>query len=605
MLRHATTWIFVLFCMGCCHPTFAQPVGNNYAHFFYVTDFQPGWEDLPETGREARKIGQALENDYNFTVQYHREVDKADILNKIAEINSRRYGKNDQVLFFFSMHGHFDRAADRGYLVPANGKTPARDPYGQTWLSYDDLGSYITKNPAEHVLLALDACYSGAFGDRYKGAPDALPWEGAGDCQQKAQRALQHDSRLYFSSGSRKQRTPANSLFAKQWLEALRNGARTGLVTSRDLRYYLGDISYPTPEGGSFTSRHEAGGDFVFLHRSACQGGGGSSTDAAEEQLWAQAQRLKTKEAYAFYLQAYKDGRYRAQAEAKIKAFDRGGRTTPTPTPRRDLPDMIFVEGGTFQMGSSDSDADSDETPHTVTVDDFYLHRFEVTNEEFAAFLNAKGRHEYNGAEWYDLDDEDARIEQHSGTYRTKGSYGKHPVTEVTWYGAVAYCNWKSEELSLQPVYRVSGTSVSADWNAEGFRLPTEAEWEFAARSRGGSDKWAGTFSASSLSSYANSSGSADGYEKTAPVGAFRPNSLGLKDMSGNVREWCWDWYDSDYYGKSPSQNPRGPSTGSNRVYRGGSWFNNPRDCRTANRRNWRPTGSNKRVGFRLAHSSR
>ena len=321
-MPHFKFLLFIFSLAGFANSLHAQTTGNNYAHFFYVTDFQPGWEDLPETGREARNIGQVLESDYNFTVQYHREVEKADILQKIAEINSRKYGKNDQVLFFFSMHGHFDKAADRGYLVPADGKIPRLDAYGQTWLSYDDLGSYITKNPAEHVLLALDACYSGAFGDRYKGAPDALPWEGAGDCQQKAQLALQHDSRLYFSSGSREQRTPANSLFAKKWLEALRNGARTGLVTSRDLRYYLGGISYPTPEGGSFTSRHEAGGDFVFLHRSACQGSNRSDgTDAAEEQLWAQAQRLDTKEAYAFYLQAYPNGRYRTQAEAKIKGL--------------------------------------------------------------------------------------------------------------------------------------------------------------------------------------------------------------------------------------------------------------------------------------------
>ena len=276
-----------------------------------------------------------------------------------------------------------------------------------------------------------------------------------------------------------------------------------------------------------------------------------------------------------------------------------GGEPTPKPQPR-DLPDMIFVEGGTFQMGSSDSDADSDETPHTVTVDDFYMHRFEVTNEEFAAFLNAKGRHEYNGAEWYDLDDEDARIEQRGGTYSTKGSYGKHPVTEVTWYGAVAYCNWKSEALNLQPVYRISGTNVSADWNADGYRLPMEAEWEFAARSRGGSDKWAGTSSEGSLSSYGNfcdtncgeswkTEDQNDGYGNTAPVGSFRPNDLGLKDMSGNVWEWCWDWSDSDYYKNSPSRNPRGPSTGSRRVRRGGSWGSGPAVLRCALRNNRRP----------------
>ncbi|MCR9099173.1 MAG: SUMF1/EgtB/PvdO family nonheme iron enzyme [bacterium] len=585
---------------------YAQALGKNYAHFFYVTDFQPGWEDLPETGREARKIGQILESDYNFTVQYHREVKKADILDKIAEINERSYGKNDQILFFFSMHGHFDTGADRGYLVPADGKIPRLDPYGQTWLSYDDLGSYITKNPAEHVLLALDACYSGAFGDRYKGAPDALPWEGAGDCQQKAQLALKHDSRLYFSSGSREERTPANSLFARKWLEALRSGARTGLVTSRDLRYYLGGITYPTPEGGSFTSRHEANGDFVFLHRSACQGGS-SNTDAAEEQLWAQAQRLNTKEAYTFYRQAYPNGRYRAQAEAKIKALEQGGSTTPSSstTRRRDLPDMIFVEGGTFQMGSSDSDADSDETPHTVTVDDFYMHRFEVTNEEFAAFLNAEGNQSTGGTEWYEIDSEYANIEKRNGRYYAKSGYDRHPVMEVSWYGAVAYCNWKSKEDGLQQVYRISGTSISADWNANGYRLPTEAEWEYAARSRGGSDKWAGTSSASSLSSYANSSGSEDGYERTAPVGSFRPNDLGLKDMSGNVWEWCWDWYDSDYYQKSSSQNPRGPSTGSNRVSRGGGWYNPSQLCRASNRYGWYPSLRGLNLGFRLALSSR
>lgn len=581
-MPHLRTLFFALFSIGLATSLHAQPTGKSYAHFFYVTDFQPGWEDLPETGREARNIGQVLESDYNFTVQYHREVDKADILRKIAEINSRKYGKNDQVLFFFSMHGHFDKAADRGYLVPADGKIPSQDYYGDTWLSYDDLGSYITKNPAEHVLLALDACYSGAFGDRYKGAPDALPWEGAGDCQQKAQMALQYDSRLYFSSGSRKQRTPANSLFAKKWLEALRNGARTGLVTSRDLRYYLGGISFPTPEGGSFTSRHEAGGDFVFVHRSACQGSG-SNTDAEEEQLWAQAQRLKTKEAYAFYLQAYPDGRYRAQAEAQIIK------------PRPDLPDMIFVEGGTFQMGSSDSDAGSNETPHAVTVDDFYLHRFEVTFEEYDQFCEATNRDKPGDEGW---------------------GRGKRPVINVAWHDAVAYCNWKSKEVGLQPVYRINGTSVSADWNADGYRLPTEAEWEFAARSRGKDYKYAwgngkpnGNIADESAkkenSGWTIWEGYEDGYAGTAPVGMFEQGTLGFSDLTGNVWEWCWDWYDSDYYQNSPSRNPRGPSTGSPRVFRGGGWDNRPQGCRAAYRDYWGPARRDGGVGFRLAHSSR
>ncbi|MCR9051047.1 MAG: formylglycine-generating enzyme family protein [Phaeodactylibacter xiamenensis] len=134
----------------------------------------------------------------------------------------------------------------------------------------------------------------------------------------------------------------------------------------------------------------------------------------------------------------------------------------------------------------------------------------------------------------------------------------------------------------------------------------TEAEWEFAARSRGGNDKWAGTSSESALSNYANyyESGSKGGYMQTAPVGSFRANKLGLHDMSGNVWEWCWDWYDSDYYKNSPSRNPRGPSTGSYRVQRGGSWRGEPARLRCAFRLGGTPGYSSLFIGFRLSRTA-
>jgi len=172
----------------------------------------------------------------------------------------------------------------------------------------------------------------------------------------------------------------------------------------------------------------------------------------------------------------------------------------------------------------------------------------------------------------------------------------------VSWYDAIEYCNWRSEQEGLTPVYRKSGSDVTANWNANGYRLPTEAEWEYAARSRGKREKWAGTSSENQLSDYANYG---QNIGKTVEVGFYRANALGLHDMSGNVWEWCWDWYGgSDYYSASDgSTDPRGPATGSIRVLRGGGWDFNPQYCRAAYRLNGGPALRDSNIGFRLARS--
>jgi sulfatase modifying factor 1 len=248
---------------------------------------------------------------------------------------------------------------------------------------------------------------------------------------------------------------------------------------------------------------------------------------------------------------------------------------------------MAFVKGGSFQMGSKDG-SDNEKPVHTVTVSDFYIGRFEVTFEEYDAYCKATGKTKPDDEGW---------------------GRGKRPVINVSWLDAVAYCNWLSKQDGYQVVYTISNDKVTANWNANGYRLPTEAEWEFAARSRGGSDKWAGTSSESQLASYANywESGDSDkdGYENTAPVGSFQANNAGLHDMSGNVWEWCWDWYDSKYYQSSPAQNPHGPSTGSNRVLRGGSWSNEPAYLRCAYRNVYSPGDRNSYIGFRLSRAVR
>ncbi len=271
---------------------------------------------------------------------------------------------------------------------------------------------------------------------------------------------------------------------------------------------------------------------------------------------------------------------------------------------------MILIEGGTYTMGDVWGDGFNDETPtHEVTVSSFYMSKYEISHTEYVNFLNSRDVSRdgsYNGNELIDMDDSDCAIAHDDSSFYFAGSdYASDeqcPVIEVTWYGAVEYCNWLSELEGLTKAYTISNDSVECDWNANGYRLPTEAEWEYAARSGGRDDrKWSGTNSKSELGDYAwyyVNSGSV-----TRPVGTKQPNDLGLYDMSGNVWEWCWDWYDSEYYSDSPSENPKGPKSGSTivtRALRGGLWYGSSIVCRTADRTYDGPTGSHYHYGFRL-----
>ncbi|MFC2085075.1 SUMF1/EgtB/PvdO family nonheme iron enzyme [Bacteroidota bacterium] len=208
--------------------------------------------------------------------------------------------------------------------------------------------------------------------------------------------------------------------------------------------------------------------------------------------------------------------------------------------------EMSYVQGGSFQMGDTFGNGDSDELPvHTITLNDYYIGKYEVTNVQYAGFLNSEGNQTEGGVTWLDINDSDCRIEYSGGEYKPETGYENHPIMEVTWYGARAYCGWF------------------------GGRLPTEAEWEYAAR--GGilsyGYKYSGSDNINDVAWYNINSGGT-----THIVGTKNPNELGIYDMSGNVWEWCNDWYDGSYYNISPTNNPQGPSSGNSRVLRGGSW---------------------------------
>jgi formylglycine-generating enzyme required for sulfatase activity len=241
--------------------------------------------------------------------------------------------------------------------------------------------------------------------------------------------------------------------------------------------------------------------------------------------------------------------------------------------------EMVTVNGGTFNMGctSEQSTCDSDESPvHTVTVDGFKISKYEITNQQYADFMNAIGASSdgsYSGTEYLDMNYSDCQIEYSGGQFAPISGKGNYPVIEVTWYGAKAFCQHY------------------------GGRLPTEAEWEFAAR--GGNSANATLYAGSdNIGDVAWYDGNAFG---THEVGTKSPNELGIYDMSGNVYEWCSDWYGSDYYSSSPQNNPQGPSSGSERVLRGGGCYDGAWYSRVAFRLSFGPGFSADPCGFRFS----
>ena len=196
----------------------------------------------------------------------------------------------------------------------------------------------------------------------------------------------------------------------------------------------------------------------------------------------------------------------------------------------------------------------------------------------------------------------------------------KLPVESVSWYDAIVFCNKLSIIEGLAPVYIKNGKTnpaewgevpnnsnhpdiikwekVEANWNANGYRLPTEAEWEYACRAGTTTSFNTGAAISNDTGWYTDNSG-----KRTHEVAQKQPNKWGLYDMHGNVYEWCWDWYDENYYKTSPSKDPTGPDSGTRRVVRGGSWDNDQNVLRSAYRDNGNPLDRNKFIGFRVVRT--
>ena len=290
-------------------------------------------------------------------------------------------------------------------------------------------------------------------------------------------------------------------------------------------------------------------------------------------------------------------GQFSNQVKVRVRAWDLTSDIGIT---------FAAIPGGTFSMGNLTGDSDiTNAGTVSVTLSPYYMAVNDTTKAQWDTVRT-----------W-------ATVNGYTDLAAGAGKASNHPVQTVKWYDVVKWANAASEKEGLTPCYQVAGNvvrtgtsnAVTCDWSANGYRLPTEAEWEVAARGglSGKRFPWGDTISQAQANYYASTSYAYDlsgsvndfhpsyktgGMPYTSPVGSFAANGYGLYDMAGNVFQWCWDWYGTPYAGGA---DPRGPATGSDRVIRGGDWYDDARGARCAFRGARAPTNATSYDVFRLA----
>jgi formylglycine-generating enzyme required for sulfatase activity len=279
--------------------------------------------------------------------------------------------------------------------------------------------------------------------------------------------------------------------------------------------------------------------------------------------------------------------------------------------------EMVQIQGGTFTMGSptNEPNRESDETQHSVTLTAFKMSKHQVTQWQYETVMGSNPSAHCSGGI--------------RAFYVTGLDTENFPVERVSWYDAIVFCNKLSMGEDLTPAYRINGSTDPAAWGtmptswddpsrvtwdavkivagSTGYRLPTEAQWEYACRAGStAAFSWGTNFIDDSKANYragtidANNTTAGTSLRRTTAVGSYAPNAYGLYDMHGNVFEWCWDRYSSSYYSSSPAQDPTGAVSGSDRVLRGGSWNDDGQYLRSAGWSNGSPNGRDFDIGFRL-----
>jgi formylglycine-generating enzyme required for sulfatase activity len=566
---------------------FRDPAGDqvglyreSHALLIGESRYTRGWPNLESVPRELDLLEAALKEEA-FQVVKRLNLTGQALRDAFVQF-IRRYGRapDNRLLFYFAGHGYtLERGWGRemGYIVPTDAPSPEKDPNGfkDNAVSMGQVLTWARDIDAKHALFVFDSCFSGSvFAAR--NLPKRPP---------QISRLTTEPVREFITAGSAGETVPARSVFTPAFVDALRYRLgdldKDGYVTGMELGVYLqGKVpqyAEQTPQFGKIPEYELSRGDFVFevgVPRVAAKAPETALTP--EERRAPEAPPLEP-------------------AEAALRGFRDWLKD------RSEGPEMVMIPAGSFRMGISAGEAgrDDDEGPvHEVEVAAFALGRYEVTVSEFRRFVDATRYRTQaetgGGCHYWDV----KWLLHKDKLWRSPGfpQGDDHPVTCVSWNDALAYAEWLSKETG------------------KGYRLPTEAEWEYAARAGThtarywGNDpdlacRYANVADRTAKETYPDWAihDCTDGYVYTAPAGRFRPNGFGLYDMLGNVSEWTCSAYEMKYAGAERRCIPKGD--GARRVFRGGSWGGEPRFVRSANRGRFTPGLRNFFLGFRLART--
>ena len=574
---------------------------------------------------DARLIAETLTS-VGFTLigsQAQLDLDKPAFDRVVQEFGTVIQGAG-VALFYYAGHGVQVRGVN--YLVPVSAN-PTREADVDFQLLNTDLVLRQMEGAGTRLnLLLLDACRNNPFAGR------GLRAAGGGLAQMQAPEgtlisyATQPGNVAQDGTDGHSPYTAALAhAFRKPGLDVFAVFNETGLA----VKQRTGGAQQP------WVSSSPIAGQFYFTG-APDQPPPGGNADAVEIAFWNSVKEDPSPEAFQTYLESYPQGKFAALARLKLKQLTDPPKPTPSPPvtepppPRtsggtqvavgssppqpppppatmvgNDGAEMVLVPAGEFSMGSDADELDrvqadrkvfGNELPrHRVYLDAFYLDTYEVTNARFQQFTQATGyRTQAEREGWGDVFTGETVEQVHGAHWRAPQGPGssivgleQHPVVQVSQEGAHAYCAWA------------------------GKRLPTEAEWEKAARGPDGQTyPWGHRFDGKRANFCDTNCGyrwkdqaANDGYRATAPVGSYEggKSPYGAYDMAGNVWEWVSDWYDANYYRNSPTQNPPGPASGEQAVIRGGGWSSRALNLRAPNRDKAAPATREGYVGFRCA----